>query len=618
MIVNITYPIFKALAVINGSLQYAAGYKVWAFEADAVPGLGTAIDTYSDPDCATPNTWPVVLDSYGEAPIYVSEDVKLLLSTPTGDWSSPIWSVDHLARQQNTIIVSGEATAPTVDNNYVCDVTPPFTALIENLTLVMKPDMDNVETIGTTTFTGTGISDLIFSGPYTGTTSGSEFSVQIDGTQFMGVGLNDVTWAGTPTLGCVYTVKISTAAATDKFQWRKNGGSWSAEIAVTGAAQSLVDGVTITFAATTGHTQDDLWNNVDTIKWRKDAGSWTEGVAITALAQTTIEGVAFTFSQPLAHTLDDLWVLEVVTPARLNLCSLGNELIYKILGGQAVALDGADMKDGIPGVYAYTSDLPGWILLNPSLPVLEALKPFRERNELIGAYTITENDAGKELSCNGTFTVDLLACNEFFNKFLYIRNSGSGTVTIDADTYDIKGPGGYSDTTYPLSPGDCIQLSTNGVNWHILTTSQGVPIGVPLLYGGTTAPNGFLLCNGAAVSRTTYANLFAVISTAFGVGDGSTTFNVPDLRQRFPIGKAASGTGSTLGGTGGNIDHTHGIAAHTHILSAAPGHVTADGIPTAGGNGYNPGQSTIAASFGDQVTGVGNSPFQAVNYIIKY
>lgn len=67
------------------------------------------------------------------------------------------------------------------------------------------------------------------------------------------------------------------------------------------------------------------------------------------------------------------------------------------------------------------------------------------------------------------------------------------------------------------------------------------------------------MCDGAAVSRTTEAALFAVIGTAYGAGDGSTTFNVPDLRQRFPLGKAAAGTGSTLGGTGGAIDHVHSV-----------------------------------------------------------
>jgi phage-related tail fiber protein len=65
------------------------------------------------------------------------------------------------------------------------------------------------------------------------------------------------------------------------------------------------------------------------------------------------------------------------------------------------------------------------------------------------------------------------------------------------------------------------------------TAVSGVPIGAVEFFAMSTAPSGWLKANGAAVSRTTYASLFAAISTTFGVGDGSTTFNVPDLRGEF-------------------------------------------------------------------------------------
>lgn len=89
--------------------------------------------------------------------------------------------------------------------------------------------------------------------------------------------------------------------------------------------------------------------------------------------------------------------------------------------------------------------------------------------------------------------------------------------------------------------------------------SDVVP-GMMLPQGFAAAPTGWLLCDGTAVSRSTYAELFAAISTTFGVGDGSTTFNLPDIRQKTVLGQAASGTGSTLGGTGGTIDHVHTLA----------------------------------------------------------
>lgn len=70
--------------------------------------------------------------------------------------------------------------------------------------------------------------------------------------------------------------------------------------------------------------------------------------------------------------------------------------------------------------------------------------------------------------------------------------------------------------------------------------------GMISMYGSATPPTGFLNCDGSAVSRTTYADLFAVISTSFGVGDGSTTFNLPNLKGRFPLGYAASAPTKTL------------------------------------------------------------------------
>lgn len=71
------------------------------------------------------------------------------------------------------------------------------------------------------------------------------------------------------------------------------------------------------------------------------------------------------------------------------------------------------------------------------------------------------------------------------------------------------------------------------------------PIGSIMPYGGAAIPTGWLLCNGQAVSRTTYADLFAVIGTAYGVGDGSTTFNIPDLREAVPKGAGLTGLSNT-------------------------------------------------------------------------
>jgi microcystin-dependent protein len=201
-------------------------------------------------------------------------------------------------------------------------------------------------------------------------------------------------------------------------------------------------------------------------------------------------------------------------------------------------------------------------------------------------------------------------------------------------------------------------------------TPSPVPVGGIVAYGGAAAPSGYLLCNGSLVNRTTFADLFTAIGILFGAGDGSTTFQLPDLRQRFPLGKAASGTGSTLGGTGGLIDHVHTGPSHTHTGTVDVSHThnvtvaahqhnvtapsngwvgastapsvatrillgdgattynqpTVDNVVISAANGainQNTGAATIStvnltiAAGGTGDTGTANAPFQAVNFIIK-
>jgi microcystin-dependent protein len=140
----------------------------------------------------------------------------------------------------------------------------------------------------------------------------------------------------------------------------------------------------------------------------------------------------------------------------------------------------------------------------------------------------------------------------------------------------------------------------------------GIPIGTQMAYAGSAAPAGWLLCYGQAISRTTYAALFAIIGVAYGSGDGSSTFNLPDKRGRVSIGKddmggsaanritvAVSGlNGTTLGAGGGDQN------AYQDILTAASTAVTAINDPghlhpLAMGHGQNtgPGGSTFGAAF---------------------
>ena len=114
-----------------------------------------------------------------------------------------------------------------------------------------------------------------------------------------------------------------------------------------------------------------------------------------------------------------------------------------------------------------------------------------------------------------------------------------------------------------------VDTDTEALILHDGSTAGGieiVPAGTIVAFGGSTVPTGYLACADAAVSRTTYARLFAVIGTSFGVGDGSGNFNLPDLRDRVPLGKGTNM--STLGAV------TTGIAASAVMASASKSDAT--------------------------------------------
>lgn len=102
----------------------------------------------------------------------------------------------------------------------------------------------------------------------------------------------------------------------------------------------------------------------------------------------------------------------------------------------------------------------------------------------------------------------------------------------------------------------------------LIRLSNSDPIGAVSLFAGATAPTGWLILDGSAVSRTTYADLFALIGTQYGVGDGSTTFNIPNVKGRVVVGLDSADTDwDTLGETRGSKTHTltsGEMPSHTH------------------------------------------------------
>lgn len=130
--------------------------------------------------------------------------------------------------------------------------------------------------------------------------------------------------------------------------------------------------------------------------------------------------------------------------------------------------------------------------------------------------------------------------------------------------YSING-----DLWYNNDSGTPVQV-TSGTS--VATPSSPVlPAGVVLPWAGVSAPSGYLLCDGSAVSRTTFSTLFANIGTTYGVGDGSTTFNLPNMLGRTPVG-AGTYTDPVLGSTTRTLGTSAGAASHTLSVSEMPSH----------------------------------------------
>lgn len=194
--------------------------------------------------------------------------------------------------------------------------------------------------------------------------------------------------------------------------------------------------------------------------------------------------------------------------------------------------------------------------------------------------------------------------------------------------------------------------ATDAATYGQVAAVNSVMTGTIQMWPTTSAPTGYLLCAGSAVSRTTYAALFAVIGTTFGAGDGSTTFNLPNYADRMPIG---SGTiAASIGATGGSKDavvvsHTHTVSisdpghnhtindpGHTHSVLGTNSTTSIGGGPVVFDSGYpaiQPGivGSTTGISINNRTTGISASasttgssgtnanlpPYLGINFIIK-
>lgn len=286
----------------------------------------------------------------------------------------------------------------------------------------------------------------------------------------------------------------------------------------------------------------------------------------------------------------------------------------------------------------------------PNLRFVEGTTP---RFELVsgGAFSISgqTGSAGQVLTSNGVGSAPTwnTVSGTSSNSFTTI-NAPAGTdpvATSSTDTLNLANGTGVSIT------GDSgTKTVTFGVNESALN-----PTGSVTAFAGSSAPTGWLLCDGSAVSRTTYSTLFSTIGTTYGSGDGSTTFNIPNLKGRMPVGLDSTQTEfDALAETGGAKthtltsaempSHTHTQNAHSHTAGATENFVTVDNnvnvainntdrtFPAAGsgnhffyttdvGAAYERA-TTISTTATNQNTGGGGAhnnlqPYLVMNYIIK-
>ena len=215
-----------------------------------------------------------------------------------------------------------------------------------------------------------------------------------------------------------------------------------------------------------------------------------------------------------------------------------------------------------------------------------------ETLEVAAAGDITAVIAGSGLQYDVGTTGYGNAASAGFSGVVQLKLDTS--VVLTSASIDAKGDllVGTADNTYSKQA-----IGTNG---KVLTAdstqstgvawTQIVPVGVVQQYAGTTAPAGYLLCNGASFSSVTYGDLATVVGDTYGTHSG-TTYYLPDLRTRIAVGQAASGTFATLGATGGAETHTlttAQLALHSHPMGSVTATATGSAVSITGGDHSHP------------------------------
>jgi microcystin-dependent protein len=272
---------------------------------------------------------------------------------------------------------------------------------------------------------------------------------------------------------------------------------------------------------------------------------------------------------------------------------------------------------------------PGISLTNGEIAIYNDLIHCDISNQMVGILTVPDPSANYVLTVSGDVrvrgslriegSVQQIDIDEFTSETLTIENDGTGPALVvnqsgaqdvarfqddKRDVLVIKDGGnvgvGKSNPSYSLDVS-----GTSNSNAVYQAGALLMPTGAITAYISTTAPQGWLVCDGTAVSRSTYSALFSVIGTSFGIGDGVTTFNLPDTRGKMFVSyNSGDASFNAVGNTGGS-------KTATLTTSELPAHTHTGTTDSAGSHSHSindPGHTHTQTTINDDFNNSGGNP----------
>jgi hypothetical protein len=325
--------------------------------------------------------------------------------------------------------------------------------------------------------------------------------------------------------------------------------------------------------------------------------------------------------------------------------NLGTLLEQAITGVQAITMNNADYV--LTNLNGTSDEARNAILVvsGTNSAIRQIVAPLVNKlyvitNNTSGGYAITiggvsgalisiPNGVTAQVYCDGTnfYSAQTGSAGNFT-----VNGTLTATGLTDTGNMSVGGNLAVTGTTtftgIPSGPTAAAGTNTTQLATTAFVTQNAVQTGTINMWPTSSAPTGYLLCDGAAVSRTTYAALFGVVSTTFGVGDGSTTFNLPNYTNRMPYG-------TTIGATGGSATTTIAKAnlpdynlnvtdpGHVHsiqseVITAAAGPYTIPFQGRAQSMNTNSAVTGITVALGGSGTALNIlPPYLGINFIIK-